>query len=798
MSKLKPGKSPGRDNIHPEFVIHQHPPTTTSRWLCAFFTACYQRLKLPKIWRCASVIALPKPNKDLEDPKSYRPISLLSVPFKILERMIHSRIEPVVDSQLPREQAGFCHGRSTADQVTLFSQDIENSFHDNEKAGVVYLDLTAAYDTVWHRGLHLKLLRTIPDRHMVKFIMETLSNRSFILQTSSRQCSRLRRLRNGVPQGSVLSPMLFNIYIHDLPDTSSTKYGYADDLAIMLSQPTWKGMEDGLNEDMDTMVAYLRRWRLQLSVGKTVAAAYHLGTREAKRELKVSVDGKLLEVQQAPKYLGVRLDRTLSFSQHLQELKAKRSSTPMTGLDDSETTITPLLLLLMVAHSFALPLPIETDKWLLAERYLRQFYDLPAGLLGTRKSSDPMQTKIKEMQTFFKLKVTGNLDANTLELMKLARCGVPDVAEYNHFSGKPKWNNNNITFRIENYTPDLKKADVDRAIHNALNIWAAVTPLTFKKLYKGDADIMISFGSKDHGDYYPFDGPRGILAHAFQPGKGIGGDVHFDEDEHWSKDSTEYNLFLVATHEFGHALGLMHSTDRGALMSPNYSYRRGYPLSEDDIDNIQYLYGPNPNHRKVKPKPDAPNKCDPMLSFDAVTELRGETVIFKDRFHWRLHPQMLEPEQTLIKSTWPSIPNKVDAAYENPEKDRIFLFSGIRMWALNGYDVVEGYPKYIHKLGLPKTIREVDAAVYIRDTGKTLLFTSLHLHYWSYDDNTGTMDCGYPRSIEEDFPGIGKKVDAAAYHNGYLYFFHEHTQFEYSYNSRRVTRILRSNSMLNC
>ncbi|KAM3842681.1 uncharacterized protein ACN63O_022149 [Diretmus argenteus] len=321
MSKLKLGKSPGRDNIHPEFVIHQS--TKTSRWLCAFFTACYQRLKLPKIWRRASVIALPKPNKDPEDPKSYRPISLLSVPFKILERMIHSRIEPVVDSQLPREQAGFRRGRSTADQVTLLSQDIENSFHDNEKAGVVYLDLTAAYDTVWHRGLHLKLLRTIPDRHMVKFIMETLSNRSFILQTSSGQCSRLRRLRNGVPQGSVLSPMLFNIYIHDLPDTSSTKYGYADDLAIMLSQPTWKAMEDGLNEDMDTMVAYLRRWRLQLSVGKTVAAAYHLSTREAKRELKVSVDGKLLEVQQAPKYLGVRLDRTLSFSQHLQELKAK-------------------------------------------------------------------------------------------------------------------------------------------------------------------------------------------------------------------------------------------------------------------------------------------------------------------------------------------------------------------------------------------------------------------------------------------------------------------------------------------
>ena len=66
--------------------------------------------------------------------------------------------------QLPREQAGFRRGRSTMDQVTLLTQHIEDSFEHNEKAGVVFLDLTAAYDTVWHRGLHLKLLRIIPDR----------------------------------------------------------------------------------------------------------------------------------------------------------------------------------------------------------------------------------------------------------------------------------------------------------------------------------------------------------------------------------------------------------------------------------------------------------------------------------------------------------------------------------------------------------------------------------------------------------------------------------------------------------
>ncbi|KAF7657405.1 hypothetical protein LDENG_00027860 [Lucifuga dentata] len=470
----------------------------------------------------------------------------------------------------------------------------------------------------------------------------------------------------------------------------------------------------------------------------------------------------------------------------------------MRGLDDSETAaMTALLLLLLVVHSFALPLPSEDrDNWLLAEKYLRRFYELPAGLHGGQKPSGALRTKIAEMQSFFKLEVTGNLDANTLEVMKLPRCGVPDIGEYNLFPRSLKWENNNVTFRIVNYTPDLKKSDVDRAIRNALNVWSDITPLTFKKLYEGNADILIGFGAKEHGDYNPFDGPNGLLAHAYPPGKGIGGDTHFDEDEHWSKDSTAYNLFLVATHEFGHALGLSHSSDAGALMYPVYSYARGYPLAEDDIEGIQALYGPNPNPKKRKPKPDAPNKCDPMLSFDAATELRGETIIFKDRFYWRLHPQMPEPEQTLIKSTWPSIPNKVDAAYENPEKDLVFIFSGIQMWALNGYNLVEGYPKYIHKLGLPKSVRKIDAAVHIRDTGKTLLFADED--YWSYDEETGTMDRGYPRSIERDFPGMDDEVDAATYHYGYLYFFHEHVRYEYSYSSRKVISIMRSNSILNC
>ena len=322
--QLKSGKAQGPDNIPPEFLIHCGPRCL--EWLRGFYSNCLSNMTVPKIWRKATVIAIPKPNKPTDDPKNYRPISLLCVPFKLLERLLLVRLEPIIDPQLPNEQAGFRRGRSTVHQIVNLTDDIEEAFEKGHKAGVILVDLTAAYDTVWHQGLTLKLLHTIPDRHLVRFICTIISNRSFTLKTSDGQVSRLRRLKNGVPQGSVLAPTLFNIYLSDLPPTTSSKYAYADDLALLYSGRSWTTVENTLSTDMDVFAKYLRTWRLKLSSAKTTATPFTLNTKEAHRQLTVKLDGSTLPCNPTPTYLGVKMDRQLTFKQHIEALRGKVAS----------------------------------------------------------------------------------------------------------------------------------------------------------------------------------------------------------------------------------------------------------------------------------------------------------------------------------------------------------------------------------------------------------------------------------------------------------------------------------------
>ena len=195
----------------------------------------------------------PKANEARGGPKELSTDISALCPYKIFERLINARVKPLIDPLLPKEQAGFRHRKSTVDQVVLLTQNIEDSFEAKKKAGAVFVNLRAAYDTVWHRGLTCKLLRLLPDKHMVKMIMELVRNQSFTLTTGDSKQSRLHSLKSGVLQGSVLAFLLFNIYTYDLPSMISRKFAYADDLALLHSLGNWKGLEEILSQDMSIL-----------------------------------------------------------------------------------------------------------------------------------------------------------------------------------------------------------------------------------------------------------------------------------------------------------------------------------------------------------------------------------------------------------------------------------------------------------------------------------------------------------------------------------------------------------------
>ena len=153
------------------------------------------------------MVAIRKPMKTLAlaSSRSYRVISSYCVSFKILERLIYTWVEPIIDPMLSRDKVGFQRGRSNVDQVILLTKKLSIIFWPKTKSPLCFFNLTAAYDTVWHRGLICKQCRLLPDRYMVSLIMQIFSNRSYTLTTGNGKQRRLQSLKNGVPQKSVLA-----------------------------------------------------------------------------------------------------------------------------------------------------------------------------------------------------------------------------------------------------------------------------------------------------------------------------------------------------------------------------------------------------------------------------------------------------------------------------------------------------------------------------------------------------------------------------------------------------------------
>ena len=166
----------------------------------------------------------------------------------------------------------------------------------------------------------MKMLCLIRSNHMVWFVPGLITNRTFKLH-AGKDTSKTYTIKNGVPQGSVLAPMLFNINTSDIPHTASMQYIYAG--ALMELGLNHADIQQTLTNDLTWLDLYLQRWRLQLNINKTMSSCFHLTNCLANHQMEVRCREKTIPTTAIPKYLGVIVYRSLTYSKHLCQVSKK-------------------------------------------------------------------------------------------------------------------------------------------------------------------------------------------------------------------------------------------------------------------------------------------------------------------------------------------------------------------------------------------------------------------------------------------------------------------------------------------
>ena len=213
--KLKNSKAPGDDRIHNTLI--KRLPSQGFLYLTIIINACLTLSYFPAAWKHANIIPIKKPGKPSNAASSYRPISLLSSMSKILERVIHRRLQNHLNEHIiPTFQHGFSPGRSTTTQLINVTNQIKQGFQQrlSLSTGMILIDIEKAFDRVWHEALIFKLNKIRTPQYITKIVTSFLADRSFVV-TINGSLSHPIQIKYGVPQGAVLSPLLYNVYTHE-------------------------------------------------------------------------------------------------------------------------------------------------------------------------------------------------------------------------------------------------------------------------------------------------------------------------------------------------------------------------------------------------------------------------------------------------------------------------------------------------------------------------------------------------------------------------------------------------------
>ena len=227
------------------------------------------------------------------------------------------------------QQAGFRKGRGCDDQAARIIQAIEDGFQQKPmlRSILVLLDFSKAYDTVWQERLLLSMI----DRGVPLTIIRWL--RSFLLNRQAKVrfngvLGRSRKMNQGLPQGSVLSPILFLFYINNLAEilpTSNINSLFADDVSILAVRRTLEEAEAAAQSSVDVVVSWAKTWKLQLNATKSEVSFFTTNTAEAKWSPSIKIEGNAIPFKETPRLLGVILDRQMTFGPHVKMLNERLS-----------------------------------------------------------------------------------------------------------------------------------------------------------------------------------------------------------------------------------------------------------------------------------------------------------------------------------------------------------------------------------------------------------------------------------------------------------------------------------------
>ena len=349
-------KATGKDPI--SYHMIRRFPDAMLNVLLKFYQHCWCMGRLPSAWREALVIALPKQGKAQHLPDNYRPIALTPHLGKVYERVIKDRLDYQMESLgvIPRCQAGFRKGRCCTEHVVRLVEHIKKAKLIKRIIVATFFDIKKAFDTVWHAKLLDKLAKLGVKGRLYEFVREFLSERRMAVKVGSA-VSSTHHLDMGVPQGSVIAPLLFIIMLHDIVDKVQQKGShislFTDDLAMWqdyglgTTLSTWR---ERYQKQVAAIERYMTENGFQLSAEKTTLVAF---TQNVALQSEFSIHMGCTTITPSPsvRFLGVTLSACLGWGEHLtnQITKARRSVNLIKFLS-GQTWVTPKSMV-MVAHA---------------------------------------------------------------------------------------------------------------------------------------------------------------------------------------------------------------------------------------------------------------------------------------------------------------------------------------------------------------------------------------------------------------------------------------------------------------